>query len=260
MIATTNTVPGRQAYLCALVLTIICVFSLAEICSICSNETHIMHDESARVVWPPGNTDVSGLQCSDIANKTVDGFFSNCTIIHSYSDIICKCGPIEQPTFTCPLCGDGVELPEPGRVVTGKTCEQWQDQATNQAFAMDCPYYQKSVGAYCGCDISQPDFFEGYCRLCNNMILPDFDKQVAYVDGSKRYCLDVEIDVNIYSFRYNCTSEQNKYNKACGCDTVGPELPTLSPTDQLSAGNQMHFSTITVILAASFLWCINAIV
>jgi len=231
----------------------------AEICTVCSNATHVMNDETARVVWPPGNTDGTGLECSDIADKAVNGYFSNCTVLHSYSDLICQCGPEEEP-FTCSLCGDGVELPEPGRMVAGKTCAEWQDFATLLAPAMDCPYYQTSIAAYCGCDSSQPNFFEGFCKLCDDKILPNYNKKVAFVDGSQKYCVNVELEVNIYSNNYDCAYQQDKFKTACACSSDGPELPTLSPTNDLSpaADNTLHVSFLFKILPiASVLLLVN---
>ncbi len=221
----------------------------AEVCTVCSDETHIMNDLTAKVIWPPGNNENTALECSDIATKAVSGFFSNCTILHSYSDMLCECGPKEQQPVTCPLCGEGVALPEPNRFVAGTSCLQWEEYASNQAFEMDCHYYQKSIGAYCGCDISDPNYFNHdgeFCKLCNDKIIPDFDKKVTFVDGTQKYCVNVEVDVNINSYRYDCSTEQNKYKKAC-CNSGLEELPTLSPTRNLSEGNSLFVSMSSLV-------------
>jgi hypothetical protein len=223
-------------------------FASAEVCTVCSNETHIMKDQTAKVIWPPGNNENTALECSDIAAKAVVGFFSNCTILHSYSDDLCECGPKEEQPITCPLCGEGVSLPEPNRFVAGKSCLQWEEYATTEAFEMDCPYYQKSIGTYCGCDISDPNYFNHdgeFCRLCKNEIIPDYNKKVTYVDGTQNYCVNVEVDVNVYSYRYDCSLEQNKYKKAC-CNGGLEELPTLSPTKNSSGGNSIFVSISSV--------------
>lgn len=201
-----------------------------------------MNDKNAIVTWPPGNTDGTGWTCSNIAAKALDGYFPNCTAIHNQIANICKCGP-EEPPFTCPLCGNGIDLPEPNRVVAGKTCDKWQFHATYNASTVDCPYYQKSVGAYCGCDITEPNYFDGFCKLCKDQILPDYNKDVQFVDGTQKSCVAVEVDTNAYSYSKDCEQEQNKYASSC-CTNGLEELPTLSPTQKKSAArNEMQLSS-----------------
>ena len=248
---------------------LICVTSLsslnhnvsvsAENCTVCSNETHIMNDETARIIWPPNNSERTGFSCAEIGEKAVQGYFSSCEGIHNLSDTICRCG-LEEPPFTCPLCGEGLELPDPKRFVAGKTCEEWEDHATNKASTADCPHYQKSLGAYCGCDISEPNFFDGFCRLCTDRILPDYDKKVTFTDGRRKYCVSVEVDVNAYSSRFNCTEQQEKFYKPCACGSGEIELPTLSPTTKESEARKSLISTIVkgVNLASIVIWFLKA--
>ncbi len=218
-----------------------------------------MNDESARIIWPPGNPDNTGLSCSEVAERAVEGYFSNCTILHSVSDGVCQCGE-ELPPFSCPLCGNDSEgdgtivLPEPNRVVAGKTCQQWQDFATNDASTVDCTHYQTIVGAYCGCDISQPNYFDGYCRLCKDKLLPDFDEKVTYQSGKQKYCVEVEVKLNTHPDDHDCEQFQDSHEKACGCDTSG-DLPTLGPTKsnegESSASNHRR-GTATVMFGLCF--------
>ena len=211
------------------------IFSLdvqAEICTVCSNSSHVMNDESARIIWPPNNPDNTGLRCSEVAEKAVEGFFSNCTVLHSYSDVICSCGD-EEPPFTCPLCDSNNQLPEPKRVVAGKSCEQWQQDASDETkvSSVDCTHYQTILGAYCGCDISEPNYFDGYCRLCGDTLLPDFSQKVTYQSGRQAYCVEVEVKLNTNPDQYNCESYQGTHEKACGCTNI-VELPTLRPSSR----------------------------
>lgn len=224
---------------------------VGEICSICSNATHVMNDESARIIWPPGNPDNTGLRCSEAATKAGEGFFSNCSVLHSYSDVICSCGE-EEPPFTCPLCGGGGGgtsnttndlLPEPNRVVAGKTCQQWEEYASTSAFSVDCIHYQTLLGAYCGCDISSPNYFEGYCRLCEDRLLPDMSEKVTYQSGKQAYCVEVEINLNTHPDQYNCESYQDTHEKACGCDSNDVEFPTLRP----SSNNESSASSMSLL-------------
>eukprot|EP00551_Chaetoceros_affinis_P000001 CAMPEP_0203648182 /NCGR_PEP_ID=MMETSP0088-20131115/18021_1 /ASSEMBLY_ACC=CAM_ASM_001087 /TAXON_ID=426623 /ORGANISM="Chaetoceros affinis, Strain CCMP159" /LENGTH=241 /DNA_ID=CAMNT_0050506105 /DNA_START=47 /DNA_END=772 /DNA_ORIENTATION=+ len=225
---------------------------MADVCTVCSDPSHIMNDPTARIVWPPGNSEAVGYSCTEIGELLTNGTFTNCTNVQTtLSDDICMCGPDDPSSFTCPLCGDGVNLPEPNRVVAGKTCQGWQYFASYHTSTMDCPYYQKSIAAYCGCDISDPDFFNGYCRLCGDKLLPNFNQKVNFVGGTSEYCAKIEVDVNVFAGVGNidskCDVEQEKYKKACKCDTIGVELPTLSPTssapDDDSSGSKVTSST-----------------
>ena len=126
---------------------------------------------------------------------------------------------------------------------------------------MDCLHYQKSMAAYCRCDISDPDFFNGYCRLCGDNFLLDFHQKVNYVDGTSDYCAKIEVDVNVFAGFGNiaskCEDEQEKYKKACKCDTIGVELPTLSPSSAPdSPGSEVTSSTLIRMLVffVPFLW------
>lgn len=264
---TSNTMNPKQRRYLDIFFILICIVSLsslnhnvsAEICTVCSNETHIMNDETARVIWPPGNSQSSGFSCSEIGEKAVQGYFTNCEGIHNLTDNICSCG-LQTPLFTCPLCGEGYELEDPKRVVAGKTCEEWEDHATNKASTADCPHYQTSLGAYCGCDISKPDYFDEFCRICTDRILPDYNKKVTFTDGRQKYCVSVEVEVNAYSSRFNCSEQQNKFNKPCSCGSDLIDIPTLNPTQKTNSAKRNIISTIFkgAQIASVILWFLSA--
>jgi len=208
--------------------------SNAEICTQCSNASHIMNDAyTASIVWPPGNSDNAGFPCYEVALKAASGYFNSCAVLHSWSDFVCNCGEPEGD-FICSLCGDGVPLPEPNRIVAGKTCHAWQEHATFDDFQEDCPNYQKAVGAYCGCDISTPGYWDGFCRVCGDTILPDHTEEVVFDNGDKKDCVQVEVDINT-PYYSNCSFQQEKYKKSCGCEKNVFDIPTLSPTKTRSS-------------------------
>jgi hypothetical protein len=271
-------------------MTIICLLSTSTsnvraaeaepVCTPCSDPTHIMNDEKARFFFPIGST--TGISCLDLSKLAAQGgVFSDCSQVHALSSAYCKCG-VEELPFMCPLCGyedtnedtdedNGMNvkepkiLPEKRRVVAGKTCEEWEDHATNYAPPVDCPHYQKSLGSYCGCDITSSesssnepiDFFEGFCKLCGDSLLPDYNKQVTFVDESREYCVKLELDVNIYE--RNCVEKQNKFHDVCGCSSIGNSLPTLAPSSNNdSAGAHMSTSIsmrrLVPLLLPSIIW------
>ena len=245
----------RRHYHVFVAFATILIPALSEVCTVCSNPEHEMFDLTAVVSWPPGNPDTR-LVCSDIAEKTVNGFFSSCEQIHSYSDITCAC---ESTAFTCPLCGTENAISDPSRKVAGKTCQEWQDHTTAYAISSDCSYYQKSLGAYCGCDISEPNFFNDFCRLCQNKILPKFNKKVSFSDGSQKFCVKVELDTNVND--KDCTSQQQDFASVCGCDDSEPQLPTLQPTIHVSQAKKAHdgqhaMMMITSVVSIVILWTI----
>ncbi len=209
------------------------MMATADVCTVCSNPDHVMNDLTARIVWPPGNSERVGFSCEEIGDLLTGGNFTDCANVQTVSDDICMCGPDDPSQFTCQLCGNGTPLPEPNRVVAGKTCFGWQYYASFHASTIDCPYYQTSMAAYCGCDISDPEFFDDFCRLCGDTLLPDFNQKVTFVDGSQEYCAKVEVEVNVLSMVSNidwsCEAQQNKYEKACKCDS-NQGLPTMGPS------------------------------
>lgn len=157
------------------------------------------------------------MNCSHAFDLAREGEFASCDDLHGNTGI-CQCGPLDQEPFKCNLCGGDQSLPRPDRMVAQKTCSEWQDIATKD-FEMDCSSWQKSLGAYCGCDISPPDFFDGFCRICDDKILPLWNQTVKFADGSEKYCVQIEQDVNTIQIDdSSCLGAQETYQGPCECD------------------------------------------
>ena len=114
-------------------------------------------------------------------------------------------------------------------------------------FEMDCPKWQKSIGSYCGCDISAPGHFDGFCRICDDELLSNPNKTVTFqsVNGAgevtyyTRYCAWLEQDFNT-NVDLDCARMQSQYSEACSCGFV-IDKPTSAPTPS-SSGERMYFN------------------
>jgi|EP00979_Chaetoceros_neogracilis_P015379 hypothetical protein len=201
----------------------------AEVCNLCPNETHAPLGGNRTKFLPPGGGNYT--TCSDAEELAPTGFYSNCTTLHNIAAEICECGIPSNKKFQCPLCGgDGKELPFPDRVVADKTCQQWQNKA-HEDFEMDCIAWQKSFGSYCGCDISDPFHFDGFCRICNDTILSKPNRSVSFQGNNEVYtkhCAWLEQDLNTRS-GFDCERDvQNVYSTHCDCGWE-IEQPSRSP-------------------------------
>lgn len=175
------------------------------------------------------------MKCSLAEELAPTGFFSDCAGLQNIAAQICECGVPTTDPFQCSLCGTGNSLPLPDRLVANKTCQAWED-AASEDFQMDCPVWQKSFGAYCGCDISADNYFDGFCQMCKDTILPRVNETVTLMstdsDGGtflyQEYCAWIEQDMNTKN-DLNCSHFQTVYGDACQCGYEF-ERPTRSPT------------------------------
>jgi len=192
---------------------------LSEVCNLCPDPAHTPQDESAKFSYFKNDEKIF-VNCSYGYDLALQGEFSDCDALHGNTSAICQCGPPKDGPFQCSLCGDGIDLPSPTRVVADRTCTEWQEIASAD-FEMDCPSWQKSMGTYCGCNIASPGFFDGFCRLCNNTILPLANSTVTFVNGDVEFCAEIEQDINTASYGLDdtsCYNTQEKFKDACDCD------------------------------------------
>ncbi len=213
----------------------------SENCTLCSNATHEpLAGESASFMLPSGF-----ISCANASELAAQGSFSNCTALHTIAEQICQCGDPseEKEPFQCPLCGEGQVLPLPDRLIASKTCQEWEDIAAND-FEMDCTSYQKSFGSYCGCDISSDvNHFDGFCRICNDTLLPDPNKKVTFerTEGDQkvqytRYCVELEQDFNSM-LNLDCDGTQKLYSQEGLCDCgYDIDVPTRQPSSDDDEG------------------------
>lgn len=227
-----NTMP-RQYIWISILLTTGFFTGKAEECSLCPN----INDTISEFAVIKFNDQLTA-NCSYADQLAREGYFSNCTAIHeSFIPIACGCSDLE---YSCRLCGEGNELPLPNRKVAGRTCAEWEYEANTEFEQGDCSSWQKSMGAYCGCDISAPGFFDGVCRICNNTLLPNPNQTVTFTNGRVAYCASVEQDLNTLETvdaGIQCEDQQQKYKKACKCD-AGIQFPANPPTPVLSDANR----------------------
>lgn len=213
--------------------------AFAEVCDLCPTPDHFPGDESAKFKYTKGDQ-LQIVNCSHAFDLAKEGEFASCNELHN-NTVICQCGPLEQEPFSCNLCGGDQLLPLPDRIVAQKTCSKWQDIATKD-FEMDCSSWQKSLGAYCGCDISPPDFFDGFCRICDDKILPLWNQTVKFLDGSVKTCVQIEQDINtIQRDDTSCSDVQETYQGPCECDHQ-VEYEKVPPKSLSSHGIIVHTS------------------
>lgn len=223
----------------ALVMLSLCLHMIlvhSEICHLCPNENHTSLAGDMASFFLPGSGEF--MKCSEAEKLAPEGFFSNCTGLHNLAADICECGLPSNETFQCPLCGEGAfTLPFPNRVVANKTCTEWQEDANND-FEMDCFSWQKSFGSYCGCDVSAPGHFDGFCRICNNSILSRPNKTVNFIGRNgiySEFCAVLEQDFNTKS-DLDCGVMQKNYSSLCSCGWVidNPDKPRENVTSSSS--------------------------
>ena len=214
----------------------------SETCNLCPNATHVPLDGSASFLLVSSGQFIN---CTYAAEVAPEGFFANCTALHSIGAGLCDCGDpniVEEP-FQCPLCGEGNTLPFPNRTIANKTCQEWEDRATKYPF--DCPSTQKSFGPYCGCDIaSDPNYFDGYCRICDDAQLPDPNRTVLVdrtinnvLSSSTEFCVELEQGLNM-NHNLNCSQTQISFgaDRACNCKNVNGN-PTKAPSGSSDPGD-----------------------
>jgi hypothetical protein len=234
-----STITQGQNFMATILLILLSSSNLflqvnAEVCSLCPNEEHtpLAGDGASFYV----SSAESFIRCNKAEELASAGYFSSCTALHNQAAEICGCGIPSNETFTCQLCGEGNELPFPDRVVANKTCPEWQNDASND-FEKDCFVWQKSLGTYCGCDVSAPKHFDGFCRICNDTILSKPNKTVTFQGSIGLYtesCASLEQDLNTRS-GFDCELDvQNVYSKRCDCGW-DIELPKKTPTSPVTA-------------------------
>lgn len=220
----------------------------AEVCSICPNFNDTIPDFVTTIIQ---FNDQLTANCTYADQLAREGYFNNCTAIHtSFVPSACGCPSFES---SCPLCGFEGEgttsvaktLPLPNRKIAGRTCTEWEFQANQATGDGDCKSWQKTMGAYCGCDVSAPGFFEDVCRICNSTLIPNPNQTVTFTNGRVAYCTLIEQDLNTIAAadaNVNCVNEQGKYRNACNCDSSF-QIPTNPPTPVLSGTtNDLHLN------------------
>lgn len=188
--------------------------ALAEKCSIC--------DDSITYPGAMFQYQLSGggyrwVNCTVGGQLALGGSFTNCTLLRANTEKICCSTPIPK---TCPLCGISTILPHPQRVIAGKTCAQWQADADYDFKGKNCDAWQKSMGIYCGCDITDQNFFDGFCRICNSSILPNYNATIKWdnVAVEETYCAVYEQKMNSLSQSQTCEFEQSRLKNSCQCE------------------------------------------
>ena len=92
-----------------------------------------------------------------------------------------------------------------------------------------------------------PVDYQDFCRICDDKVLPDWNKEVTFIDGSTKYCALIEQDINTDPL-LNCTVQQDKYGSPCGCNDV-IEFPSDAPTMDPSFASWVKLSpTLTIIV------------
>lgn len=251
-----STITRGQYFMAAILLILLSSSNLfvlqvnAEVCSLCPNEEHtpLAGDGASFYV----SSAESFIRCNKAEELASTGYFSNCTALHNQAAEICGCGIPSNETFSCQLCGEGNELPFPDRVVANKTCPEWQNDASND-FEKDCFVWQKSLGTYCGCDVSAPKHFDGFCRICNDTILSKPNKTVTFQGSIGVYtesCASLEQDLNTRS-GFDCELDvQNVYSKRCDCgwDIELPKKTPTSPERVTASGPKSKLTSFASIL------------
>ncbi len=244
---------SRRLHIILVTSFVVAPFARSEICSICPNSTHVpLAGNSASFVLYD-----ELFSCDEAAELAAEGVFPNCTILHNRAAEICQCkdpSVVDEP-FACPLCGEGEILPLPFRVIANRTCQEREERAAAD-FEMDCTTYQKSFGSYCGCNIvSDPNHFDGFCRICNDTLLPDPSKKVVLEstqDGQtvsySKYCVELEQDFNTDP-NLDCGRMQMDYGSKSACDcSYDIEIPTREPSIPILFSSALRISHSNQIL------------
>ena len=137
---------------------------------------------------------------------------AECEGIRQIGDMICQCNPPE--VTPCSLCSDGSAVPGPDTPMLSDntTCSDLEGRAAAD-FDSNCPAWQSTAGVYCGCQSNLA--MEGRCDICPGQLLPKPWKEVKFVDGTGRTCLELEVDANRGSG--DCGRYQQLYAEACEC-------------------------------------------
>ena len=153
------------------------------------------------------------LNCSqmfDIAPTLTDE--AECAGIRQIGDMICQCNP---PDVTpCTLCSDGSSVPDPDTPILpdNTTCSDLEARAAAD-FDSNCPSWQSTAGVYCGCQYNM--VMEGRCDICPGELLPNPFKDIQFVDGTSRTCLELEVEANRRGG--DCGRYQQLYAEPCEC-------------------------------------------
>ena len=137
---------------------------------------------------------------------------AECEGIRQIGEMICQCNPKE--VAPCTLCSDGSAVPDPDTPILpdNTTCSDLEGRAAAD-FDSNCPAWQSTAGVYCGCQSNIA--MSGRCDICPGEILPNPFKDVNFVDGTSRTCLELEVDANRGGG--DCDRYQQLYAEACEC-------------------------------------------
>jgi len=207
--------------------------SFAVYCDLCSGGEQ-PRDPSAKFKYFSNKLNQEQIvSCKDASLMANNKVFSNCTQLHQRTKIYCGCDGNNSLERQCSLCKHDM-LPNPSKVVAGKTCGNWENEA-NKDFIDDCGVYQYTYGYHCGCDVEndalekddtlENEVHENFCYICGNKTLPDPDKKIQYVNGKEEYCVEAEQKMNVRT-NLNCSKMQSEYSDACSCNVIKPKIQT----------------------------------
>ena len=170
------------------------------------------------------------LNCSqmfDIAPTLTDE--TDCAGIRQIGNMICQCNPPE--VTPCTLCSDGSAVPNPDTPILpdNTTCSDLEARAAAD-FDSNCLSWQSTAGVYCGCQSNVA--MEGRCDICPpGNLLPLPFKDVKFVDGTSRTCLELEVEANRGGG--DCGRYQQLYAEPCEC--FGSDEPSDGDDDPTSS-------------------------
>uniref|UniRef100_A0A7S0ANE9 Uncharacterized protein n=1 Tax=Minutocellus polymorphus TaxID=265543 RepID=A0A7S0ANE9_9STRA len=193
------------------------------------------------------------LNCSqmfDIAPTLTDE--AECEGIRQIGDMICQCNP--KQVTPCTLCSDGSAVPDPDTPILpdNTTCSDLEGRAAAD-FDSNCPAWQSTAGVYCGCQSNNA--MTERCDICPGELLPDPFKDVEFVDGTSRTCLELEVEANRGSGE--CGRYQQLYAEACECfgtdepsdEEDGPSTSDASTTFDFACSQYMYLLLISLFVA-----------
>jgi len=208
-------------------------------CSVCGPEDTV--DFPDAVISVPGYEDIT---CGELEDSGALGQIpkDECDLLPANIDQTCGCSPTPSPTpaptpnpteapdvIPCDICGEGVEILNPGAFIYGLdefspiTCAELQELGDDGEIGVDqCAALPFIIGRDCGCNPS--------CSVCGENETVDFPDAVISVPGFEDMtCGDLEVMGSLGQVsELECELLPANINTVCGCDPT-PE-PTLPPT------------------------------
>lgn len=213
-------------------------------CTLCPDGS-MPADPGAKLMLNEGKV----LLCSTAHELAPQGYFDNCTELHTRAADICGCG--KKPDEKCSLCQNGA-LPDPGKIIARKNCSDWEQTAA-KGFAQDCFSWQQTFGNFCGCENSK---LESFCNICDKE-LPFIEKLVKFSDNTEKTCIQIEREENakIATKQTNCTTEQSRYLNVCDCN---PQ-PTPAPFRRTSSSTIQTFNIYGFVFFVTSTFCLKLV-